>query len=52
MVHAVHDTIAIRTQVIGTLEKPGEYVKDLFGGLAHRERMMRCIAMKEECLEE
>ena len=51
MMHTVHNAIAIRAQVIRTLENPSEYVKDLFGSLIHRECMMSSIAMKEKRLE-
>jgi len=50
--HAVHDTVSVGAQVIGALEKPGKKEEDLFRPLAHRERVVSCVSMQEEGLEE
>jgi hypothetical protein len=49
--HAVHDAITIRAQVIGTLEYPGKNVHHFFSELVHRKRLVSSVAVQEKCLE-
>jgi hypothetical protein len=51
VVHAVHDTIRIRTQVIGTLGDESEHITKLFPKPGHPETLVGRITMQKKGLE-
>jgi len=51
VVHAVHHPVSVRTEVVRSLEDPGQDIKHLFGGLTHRKSPVCGVAVEKESLE-
>src|SRR5690606_17218061 len=51
MMHAVHDAVAVRAEVVGSLKDPGQHKEYFLRSLAHGKRPVRCVTMKKKSLK-